>query len=51
MLVWFVLNEILYFHGEDCGSGQCSEPMKVDVEVADELDEVILWPPRLPHRA
>ena len=51
MLVPFALDEILYFHGKECGSGQCSEAMMVVVEITDELDEVICSLQRLFHRA
>ena len=52
MLVQFVWNEILYFHEEQCGSGQCSGSVKVEVEAADDQsDETILGAPRLLHRA
>ena len=51
MLLPFALDEILYLHGEECGSGQCSEAMMVVVEITDELDEVICGLQRLFHRA
>lgn len=51
MLVQFALNEILYFHGEECGPGPCPEATRVEVEVeiTGELDEVIFRLQRLLH--